>query len=44
MDGNAAERTRLLLPTNGTSSRGLRIAKVIISYILVNAAGVKQSA
>jgi hypothetical protein len=44
MEGNAAERTKLLVPINGTSCRGLRIAKVIIPYVRVNAAGVAQSA
>jgi hypothetical protein len=44
VEGKATERTRLLVPTNGTFSRGLRIAKVIISYMRVNAAGVAQSA
>jgi len=39
MDGKAAERKKLLVPINGTSSRGLRIAKVI-SCISVNAVGV----
>jgi hypothetical protein len=44
MEGNAAEMTKLLVPIHGTSSRGLKIAKVIIACIRVNAAGVAKSA
>ena len=44
MEGNAAERKKLLELIRGTSSLGLRIAKVTITYIRVNAAGAAQSA